>query len=136
MEKFNFKFGLNFLEIVTKIIYEFLKFLKFVKLPSYKNVFMKVNRKDIYFIWVKFRNRTAEIVNQRVKVSLAKYLDVFRHDCSSNLRFIFTDTKPHIFRSPKNENILNTPSRCVSFSFSIDGLSNINCLQGKVRKSQ
>ena len=42
-ERFNLKFPLNFLEIIMKITYEFLKFLKFMKLPSYKNVFMKVN---------------------------------------------------------------------------------------------
>ena len=70
------KFSLNFLEIVTKIIYQFLKFLKFVKLPSYRNVFMKVNRKDIYFIWMKLKNRKVELVHQRVKVSLAKYVHV------------------------------------------------------------
>ena len=125
------KFGLNFLEIVTKIIYEFLKFLQ--KLFSYKNVFMKVNRKDIYFIWVKLKNRKVELVHQRVKVSLAKYVDVFCHDCTYNIGFIFTDTNPHIFRIPKNQNILNTPSRCVSLNFSIEGLFNLNCLQGNVR---
>ena len=130
------KFGLNFLKIVTKIICEFLKFLKFVKLPSYRNVIMKVNRKYIYFIWVKLKNRKAELVHQRVKVTLAKYVDVFRHDCSYNLRLIFTDTKPHIFKIPKNQNILNTPSRCLNFNSSIESLSNLNCLQGKVRKSR
>ena len=58
---------------------------------------MKVNRKDIYFIWVKFRNRTAEIVHQRVKVSLAKYLDVFRHDCSYNFKVYFHRYKATYF---------------------------------------
>ena len=56
--------------------------MKFVKLPSYKNVFMKVNRKDFYFIWVKLKNRKVELVHQRFKKSLANYVDIFRHDCS------------------------------------------------------
>ena len=96
------------------------------------NLFMKVNRKDIYFIWVKLKNRKAELI-QRVKVSLAKHVDIFRCECSCNIRFIFINTKPHIFRIPKNQNILNTPSRCVSLNFSIEGLFNLNCLQGNVR---
>ena len=94
---------------------------------------MNVNRKDFYFIWVKLKNRKAKLM-QRVKVSLAKYVDMFRHDCSYNIRYILTNTKPHIFRIPKNKNILNTPSRCSSFSFSIKAISNLNCLQGEVRK--
>ena len=49
--------------MITKIIYEFSKFLKFVKLPSYKNVFMKVNRKDTYFIWVNLKNRKTELIH-------------------------------------------------------------------------
>ena len=36
---------------------------------------MKVNRKDIYFIWDKLKNSKAELM-ERVKVSLAKYLDM------------------------------------------------------------
>ena len=75
---------------------------------------------------MKLKNRKAELVHQRVKVC-SRY--------SYNIKFIFTDTKPYIFRIPKNRNILNTPSKSVSFSFSIEGLSNLNCLQGKVRKS-
>ena len=42
---------------------------------------MKVNRKDIYSIWVKLKNGKAELFHQRVKLSLAKHVDVFRHDC-------------------------------------------------------
>ena len=75
-----------------------------------------------YFIWVKMKNRKAELI-QGVKVSLAKYVDMFRHDCSCNIRFIFTNTKPHIFRISRNQNILNTPWRCLSFSFSSEGIS-------------
>ena len=39
---------------------------------------------------------------------------MFRHDSSYNIRFIFTDIKPHIFRIPQNQNIENTPSRCLN----------------------
>ena len=64
-----------------------------MKLSSYKNVFIKLNRKDIYFIWMKLKNRKAALI-QQVKISSAKYVDMFRHDCSYNIRFIFTNTKP------------------------------------------
>ena len=70
---------------------------------------MKVNRKDIYFIWVKLKNRKVELMEQ-VKVSLAKYVDKFRHDCRSNIKYILTNTKPHMFRIAKDKIILNTPS--------------------------
>ena len=43
---------------------------------------------------------------------------MFCYDCSSNIRFIFTNTKSHIFRIRKNQNIPNTPLRCLNFSFS------------------
>ena len=64
-----------------------------------------------------------------VKVSLAKYVAIFCQDCSYNIRFIFTNTKAHIFRTSNNQNIPNTPLRCLNFNFSIKGLSNFNCLQ-------
>ena len=50
------------------------------------------------------------------------------NDCSYNIRAIFKNTKPHIFRIPKNQNITNTPSKCSDFSLSVKGLSNLNCL--------
>ena len=84
---------------------------------------MKVNRKVVYFIWVKLKNRKAELI-QQVKIHLAKYVDMFRHNCSYSVRFIFTNTKSHIFRIPKNQKIPNTPSKCLSFSFSVEGLFN------------
>ena len=101
------KFGLNFLKIVTKIICEFLKFLKFVKLPSYRNVIMKVNRKYIYFIWVKLKNRKAELVHQGVKVQQNMLMCFVM--IAATLYDLSLDTKPHIFRIPKSQNILNTP---------------------------
>ena len=41
-------------------------------------------------------------IKTRVKVSLAKYVGMFLHDCRYNIRFIFTNTKPHIFKISKN----------------------------------
>ena len=58
------------------------------------------------------------------------------NDCSYNIRAIFKNTKPHIFRIPKNQNITNTPSKCSDFSLSVKGLSNLNCLKERVGKSQ
>ena len=95
--------------------------------------FPKVNRKGIYFICMKLKSRTPKL-KQQVKVSLEKYVGMFRHDCRYNIRFIFTNTKPDIFRIPKNQSIPNTPSRCLNFSFSIEDLSNLNCWQGRVGK--
>ena len=59
---------------------------------------------------------------------------MFHHDCIYNVRLIFKNLKPCIFRIPKNHSIPNTPLRCLNFSFSIEGLFNLNCLQGKVEK--
>ena len=50
---------------------------------------------------------------------------MFRHDCSYNIKFIFTNTKPPTFRTPKNQNIPNAPSRCLNFRFSVEGISNL-----------
>ena len=99
------------------------KFQEFIKLPSHKNFFLNVNRKGIYFIWMRLKSRRAEL-KQRVKVRLAKYVGMitFRHDCSFNKRFITTNTKPRIFRIPKNQNVANPPSRRFSFCFSIEAL--------------
>ena len=30
-----------------------------------------------------------------------------------DIRFVFTNTKPSIFRIPKNQSIAHTPSRCL-----------------------
>ena len=51
-----------------------------------------------------------------------------------NLRFILTNTKPRI-RIPKNQCLPNTPSRCFNFSVTVEGHSNLNCLQGRVEKA-
>ena len=37
-------------------------------------------------------------MKQPVKVSLAKYVSMFCHDFGYNIRFIFRNTRPHIFR--------------------------------------
>ena len=70
------------------------------------------------------------------KVSLTKYVDMFPHDCGCNIRFIFISTKQRIFRILKNQNIPNTPSMCLNFSFSAEGFSNLNCLQGMAGRSR
>ena len=57
---------------------------------------LNINRKDIYFIWFKFKNRKPEL-KQQVKVSLAKYVGMFCHDCSNNMGFIFTRHKAMSF---------------------------------------
>ena len=59
---------------------------------------------------MRLKSRKAEL-KQRVKVSLEKYVGMFRHDCRCNRRFIFTNTKPDIFGIPKNQRILHTPLR-------------------------
>ena len=58
---------------------------------------------------------------------------MFCHDCSYNIRFIFTNTKLLIFRTPKN--IPNTRSSSLKFRFSIEGIFNLNCLQGGQEKA-
>ena len=83
--------------------------------------FLKANRKGIYFIWMRLKSRKAEL-KKPVKVSLGKYVGMFHHNC----RYIFTNTKPGIFRIPKNQ-IPNT-HQGVWFSFFINGLSNLNSL--------
>ena len=80
------------------------------------------------------KSRKAEL-KQKVKVSLAKYVEMLQHDSSYNIRIIFTNTQLHIFRISKNQNISNNPTRCLNFSFFVKELSNLNCLQGRVGKS-
>ena len=83
---------------------------------------------------MRLKKREVEL-KQRVKVSLAKYVGMFCHDCS-NIRFVFMNTKPHIFRISRKQNISNTPSRHLNFVFTIEALSNINCLQGRIAAKQ
>ena len=59
---------------------------------------------------------------------------MFRHDCRYKIRYIHTNTKALIFRIPKSQSILNTPSKGFNFSFSVMGHSNLNCLQESVGK--
>ena len=84
---------------------------------------------------MRLKSTKAEL-KQRVKVSLGKFVSMLRYDCRYNIRFIFKITMPGIFRIPKNQNIPNTPWKYLNFSFSIDGLSNLNCSQGTVGKSR
>ena len=71
-----------------------------------QNFFLKVNRKGMYYIWMRLKSRKVEL-KQRVKVSLEKYVGMFRHDCRYNIKFIFADTKPDISKVP----ILASPSK-------------------------
>ena len=59
---------------------------------------------------MRLKIRKAEL-KQQVRVSLGKYVGMFRHDCRYNKRFIFKFTKSGIFRIPKNQNVPNTTSR-------------------------
>ena len=72
-----------------------------MKLPFHKNFLLNVNRKGIYFIWVRLKSRKAEL-KQRVKVNLANYVGMFFDDCIYNIRSVFTNAKARIFRFPKN----------------------------------
>ena len=80
------------------------------------------------------KSRKAKL-KKRVKVSLGKYVGMFRHDFRYNMRFIFASTKPGLFRIQKNQSILHTPSRCLHFSFSVEGFFKLNCLKGWLGKS-
>ena len=66
---------------------------------------------------MRLKSRKAEL-KQWNKVSLAKYIAIFRHGCSYDIRFIFKNAKPIIFRIPKNQNITNTPLTSMSKVFS------------------
>ena len=103
-------------EIVFKSVFE-QNNPEFCDTALWKKI-LNINRKSIYFIWTRLKNRKAEL-KQKIEVSLAKYIGVFCYDCSCNTRFNFTNTKPYIFRIPKNQNIPNIPSRCLNFSFFI-----------------
>ena len=118
-EKFNWKFGIKF-RLNCRLT---------------KGFFHNTNWRGIYFIFVRLKNRKTEL-KQWVEVSLAKYVGMFCHNCNYNMRFI-PHTKNHIFfRILKSESILNTLWWCWNFSFSIEGISNLNCLQGREGKSQ
>ena len=56
-EKFSWKFRINFRKVVkiSGLINLCKKIQKFVKLLSYKNFFLNVNRKGMYFIWVRLK---------------------------------------------------------------------------------
>ena len=72
-------------------------------------------------------------IKKRVKVSFLKTLACFTMILDKSIRYILKKTPPLVFRIPENLSNLNTTSRCFNFSFSIEGHSNLNCLQ---RKSQ
>ena len=84
---------------------------------------------------MRLKSRKAEL-KERIKVNLENSVGMFCHDCRYNIRFIFTDTKPGNFRFSKKQSTPNTPLRCLNFSFPIDGLTDLNCSQRRVGKSQ
>ena len=51
-----------------------------------------------------------------------------------DISYILTNTKPLIFRIPRNKSIPNIAWRCFNFSLFIEGHSNLDCLQGRVGK--
>ena len=79
---------------------------------------------------MRFKSRKAEL--KQHNVSLAICVGRFCQDCSYNIRLIFTNTKSHIFRIPRDQSIPNTPSSCLKFSFFVEGLFNLNCLQWRL----
>ena len=78
---------------------------------------------------MRLEGRKAEL-KQRIKVGLAKYVDMFPLDCSNSIRFFFTS----FCRTPKNQNIAKTPSKCLNFNYLLEGLSHLNFFRGKVGK--
>ena len=48
-------------------------------------------RRKIFFDLGEVRSRKAESEQQANKVSLARYVGMFCHDCSYNVKFIFTN---------------------------------------------
>ena len=48
---------------------------------------------------MRLKSRKTEL-KQRVKVSYAINIGMFPHDRGYNIRFIFTNTKSHLFRIP------------------------------------
>ena len=82
-----------------------------MKQPSYKNFFLNVDRKVIYFIWVRLKCRKKKL-KQRLKKVYQIYSGIIRHDGNYNITFILTNTKPRI-RIPKNQCLPNTTSRCL-----------------------
>ena len=103
---------------------------KFVKPVSYKKIFLNINRKCIYSIWVMLKSRTEEL-KQQLQRYLANFVDMSCYDCSYKLRFIFRSKKAHIFIIK----IFQTLHWGVfNFSFCIEDRSNFSCLQRMQQK--
>ena len=68
---------MNFCEIVTKRIDKPLqKIQEICETVLLQNFFLKVNRKGMYYIWMRLKSRKVEL-KQRVKVSLENMLACF-----------------------------------------------------------
>ena len=81
---------------------------------------------------MRLKSKKAEL-KQRIKVSLAKYVGMFRRDFSNSIRFFFHKHKTSFCRTPKNQNTAKTPSRYSNFNL-LEGLSHLNYFRGKVGK--
>ena len=66
------------------------------------------------------KSRKAEL-KQRGKLSLAKYAGMI----VATIRYIFTNTKPRIFRIPKKKGTRNTPSRRSNHNYKFRNYKNI-----------
>ena len=99
-------FNLHICALNSKNICEFahLSFHVFVNLPSYKNFLLNIHRKGIYLIWLRLYSRKFEL-KQQVKVSLAKHTRMFCHDCSYNIRFIFTNSTTYFWNSKESRQL-------------------------------
>ena len=102
---------------------------------SYKNFYLDVKGKDIYFIWVWLKSRKAELkqlkqISQNMLACLVVRLQL-------QLKIYLHKHKLLFFQNSKeSKQLRNTPLWCLNFSFSIHSTSNLNCLQGRLGKSR
>ena len=76
-----------------------------------QNLFLNVNRKRIYFIWMILKSRKAQL-KQRDKVSLAKLLTCFVMIVAT-IQDLFSKTQNHIFLESQRIKTLLTLHRSV-----------------------
>ena len=94
-----------------------------MKLPCCKNFYLDVNRKGIYFIWVRLKNRKAEL-EKLVKVNLAKHAGMFCREITATIKDLSSQTENYLFLEfQRIKKLPNTPLRCLNFSFSIQSHS-------------
>ena len=69
---------------------------KIKKTVILKNFFLKVNRKGIYFIWVRLKIRKAEL-KQQVRVSLGKYMLACFAMIVDTIKDLFSNSQNQVF---------------------------------------